>query len=99
MDELERVVPGKTYTYAFNISKRENGNDLNQVVNWIILSGEIEITNIETTLREEYMISISTIKFGDNFNGGVIKASSDRYNVNSNPSTSHSSITYPIDAE
>lgn len=45
------------------------------------------------------MISISTIKFGDNFNGGVIKASSDRYNVNSNPSTSHSSITYPIDAE
>ncbi len=90
------MTPGKTYNYAFKVSKRQQGNNINKVVNWIVQSGKIESINIVTTAMDDFTISVAAIKFGNDFNGGYLKVSSDRYNVGSISSDSYSAITIPI---
>ena len=98
MDGPKSITPGKTYTYAFKISKRENGHNINTDIDWSVESGNIEILDTTLTLDEEYTSSVATIKFADNFETGTIKASSDAYNVESDPENS-SYITYFVEKE
>lgn len=97
LDGPKTVIPGETYTYTFKISSTQNGNNINEVVNWTVEYGEMEILDIKTTLTANFTTSIATIKFRSDFNRGLIKASSDRSQVDS-PLTSDrlSYITYPI---
>ena len=95
LDGPKAVTPGKTYNYLFSVSKLGKVN-INEVVNWIVLSGEMEIINIETTLMPEFTFSVATIKFTKDFNGGKIKASSDENKVDSPLASSWSYITIPI---
>jgi hypothetical protein len=95
----EVVAPGGTCDYIFKISKRTDGENINEVVNWSVESGEMEIVDIETEVKADFTASIATLKFQNNFTYGVIKASSDRYKVDSSPDSSNSIIKYPISSE
>lgn len=64
------VLPGEILNYAFKHNSR------NTDVTWSIESGEMEILNIETSVSGDFTISIATIKFDSDFDGGFLKASS-----------------------
>lgn len=95
----EIVEPGSSNDYIFKIEKRQQGDNINKVVNWSVESGEIEIVNIETEVKINYTVSVATLKFKNNFTGGSIKASSNENMVDSPPENPTGYISIPIYAK
>ncbi|WGH74953.1 hypothetical protein P8625_12835 [Tenacibaculum tangerinum] len=83
------VVKGVSYQYVFTIGKSNLPVNINEVVDWEITSGEMEILNIVTILRENYTISYCIVKIGQGFTKGSIKAKSDLHNVGTIDRISH----------
>jgi hypothetical protein len=94
----ERIVSlEQEYQYVFTIGKKNQAENINKEVLWEITSGTMEIMSIDTETKENYTVSYCTVKIPSNFNGGSIKASSNRYEELTNGSVSYVQISVEVD--
>tara|TARA_R110002051_G_scaffold56046_8_gene103958 strand:- start:10198 stop:10629 length:432 start_codon:yes stop_codon:yes gene_type:complete len=68
LDGAELALPNENITYAAKY------NSLDADFKWTIMSGSMEVINVENSISDGFSKSIATIKFNSDFNGqGIIE--------------------------